>query len=232
VSNQVIKKNITLKQNQIQLEQLLKDKNILLAETHHRVKNNLAVISGIFDLQMFFENDQRINAIMTNAKNRIKSMSLVHESLYSQSIVSRIDFKMYVESLVKELKNSLQMENEVSFQLEIEDIHLDLSSAIPCGLIINEIVTNCFKHAFKDTANPKIKIQMNFNETFTLSIHDNGSGFDSENRAEQNTLGLTLIDALVNQLNGSYSFQKAQGTLINICFKNNDDKRIENIHIS
>jgi two-component sensor histidine kinase len=73
---------------------------------------------------------------------------------------------------------------------------------------------------------------MNFNETFTLSIHDNGSGFDSENRAEQNTLGLTLIDALVNQLNGSYSFQKAQGTLINICFKNNDDKRIENIHIS
>ncbi len=232
VSNQVLNKNIILKQNQIELEQLLKDKNILLTETHHRVKNNLAVISGMFDLQMLFENDKRINSIMTNAKNRIKSMSLVHESLYSQSIVSKIDFKTYVASLVKELKNSLQLETEVKFQLEIDDIHLELSTAIPCGLIINEIVTNCFKHAFKNTSDPKIIIQMNFNETYTLSIHDNGSGFDSENRAEQNSLGLTLIDALVNQLNGSFSYQKVQGTLINIYFKKNDDKRIENILIS
>ena len=169
---------------------------------------------------------------MTNAKNRIKSMSLVHESLYSQSIVSKIDFKTYVASLVKELKNSLQLETEVKFQLEIDDIHLELSTAIPCGLIINEIFTNCFKHAFKNTSDPKIIIQMNFNETYTLSIHDNGSGFDSEGKGEQNSIGMTLIDALVKQLNGSYSFEKIDGTLITIHFKKNDDTAIENILVS
>jgi len=212
-------KNLELHENQNELQQLLKDKNTLLSETHHRVKNNLAIIRGIFDLQMMYEKNPTIKEILTNSKNRIKSMSLVHESLYDQSKVSQIDFKDYTEFLVREIQNTLQTDKHIDVSVSIENIFFDLSKAIPCGLIINEVLTNSFKHAFKSTEDPQINIELKYTDQYYLSIKDNGTGFDYEGSNVQNSLGLTLIDALSRQLGGEFYFENKNGSNFYLIFK-------------
>lgn len=211
-SEKVNRKNLELKQNKLELENLLDEKQTLLSETHHRVKNNLAVISGLFDLQLMLEKDPKLYAILTNSKNRIKSMSLIHESLYNQTNVSHINIKEYIRSLIQEIQKSMQLNKEVEISFEIEPIYFDLSVAIPCGLIINEVITNCFKHAFKDTENPKITIKLVHNQHYKLCITDNGKGLHVATVPNQNSLGLTLIDALTKQLEGQYSYENVEGT--------------------
>lgn len=210
-SEKVNRKNLELEQNKLKLENLLDEKQTLLSETHHRVKNNLAVISGLFDLQLMLEKDPKLYSILTNSKNRIKSMSLIHESLYNQTNVSHINIKEYVRSLTNEIQKSMQLNKEVDINLEIEPIYFDLSVAIPCGLIINEVIINCFKHAFKETENPKITIKLEHNKNYKLCIIDNGKGFSTAETPNQNSLGLTLIDALSKQLEGEYSYENIGG---------------------
>jgi len=218
-SEQVRRKNAELNQNQKVLEQLLLDKNTLLSETHHRVKNNLAVICGMFDLHLMNEKDPNVKAIFRNSKNRIKSMSLIHESLYSQPTFSQIDIKSYILTLVSELKNSLQSDKEVKIRVIIDDIKLDLSKAIPCGLIVNEIVTNSFKHAFSTIENPEIRIEMReLEEDIYLKIEDNGIGFEDEMMNISKSLGMPLITAFSKQLEGTFSFNTNKGTLFNLIF--------------
>jgi two-component sensor histidine kinase len=211
-SEKINRKNLELKENKEELENLLLEKQTLLSETHHRVKNNLAVISGLFDLQLMLEEDPKLKSILTNSKNRIKSMSLIHESLYNQTSVSRINMKEYIESLTIEIQNSMQLNKKVDITFDVEPIYFDLSNAIPCGLIINEVISNCFKHAFSGMDDPKIIISLVKNEHFKLCINDNGSGFNETNSHNQNSLGLTLINALSKQLGGEYSFEKKDGT--------------------
>lgn len=217
-SQKITRKKTELEQNKKELEKLLKEKNTLLSETHHRVKNNLAVISGMFDLQMMHEKDPAIKSIYTISKNRIKSMSLIHESLYNQSSLSSIDFKKYIESLIKELQNSLQTNSYVTFQVDVDNVFLDLSKAIPCGLIINEVITNSFKHAFAEIEQPEISVKMTFTDCYILTIRDNGIGYDEKIFKNKDSLGMSLIEALTKQLNGTYSFEKEQGTVFNLTF--------------
>lgn len=212
-------KNLQLSENQEELQRLLKDKNTLLSETHHRVKNNLAIICGMFDLQMMYESNPSIKEILTNSKNRIKSMSLVHESLYDQSAVSQIDFRNYTEFLVKEIQNTLQSDKKIDVSVKIENIFFDLSKAIPCGLIINEVITNCFKHAFPGNKNPQINVELKFTDQYYLTIKDNGVGFDYVGSNIQNSLGLTLIDALSKQLDGEFYFENKEGSNFYLIFK-------------
>lgn len=222
-SQKITRKNTELEQNKKELEQLLKEKNTLLSETHHRVKNNLAVISGMFDLQMMHEKDPTIKSVYTISKNRIKSMSLIHESLYSQSSLSNIDFKKYIESLIKEIQNSLQTNPVVKVYIDVDNVFLDLSKAIPCGLIINEVITNSFKHAFKEINHPEIRVKMTFINRYILTISDNGLGYDSNFMNKKDSLGMSLIEALTNQLNGTYSFKNEEGTVFNLTFGEEED---------
>ena len=217
-SQKVIFKNQELEHNKNELETLLNEKNTLLSETHHRVKNNLAVISGLFDLQLMFEKDPKLKSIFTNSKNRIKSMSLIHESLYRQTNVSQIDFKIYTELLISEIKNSMEIDKNVQIKIDMESIYFNLSKAIPCGLIINEVVTNCFKHAFIETEMPHLIIQLTHNARYCLTIIDNGKGIPINSDANQNSLGMILIDAFAKQLDGEISFKNNNGTTFSLTF--------------
>lgn len=218
-SEQVQMQNKELNKNQVVLQRLLEDKSTLLSETHHRVKNNLAVISGMFDLQIMNEKNAEINSVFINAKNRIKSMSLIHESLYKQSTVSQIDFKKYILTLINELKSSLQTNKKVNFTVQIDPFSLDLSRAIPCGLIINEVITNSFKHAFASVDQPEIFIKMTYTDHFRLAIGDNGVGMSETTLSTKNSIGMSLIDALTKQLNGTLEIENKIGTHFIIQFE-------------
>ncbi|MEN9998953.1 MAG: hypothetical protein RI922_1943 [Bacteroidota bacterium] len=212
-------KNDELEKNQKELEKLLNEKNTLLSETHHRVKNNLAVISGLFDLQLMYDDDPHLKEVLSNAKNRIKSMSLIHESLYHESNVSKINLKNYIETLVKEVAKTHVSQTSANLIFSLEEIHLDLSQAIPCGLIINEVISNCFKHAFDTTSNPTISISILQREKIELTISDNGKGFKHDYSQILNSLGITLIEAFTKQLEGQFSYKSFRGTEFSLIFE-------------
>ena len=218
IAKEVQEKNAELEKNQKELEKLLNEKNTLLSETHHRVKNNLAVISGLFDLQLMYDKDPRLKELLTNSKNRIKSMSLIHESLYHQSNVSKIDLRTYIGDLVNEIAKTHYSKRPLRLQFELDEVYLDLSQSIPCGLIINEVVSNCFKHAFENSENPIISISLKLNQKIELVIKDNGSGIDLANSEDINSLGMTLIDAFTRQLEGDFSYRIENGTEFSLNF--------------
>lgn len=218
IAKEVQEKNTELEKNQKELEKLLNEKNTLLSETHHRVKNNLAVISGLFDLQLMYDKDPRLKELLSNSKNRIKSMSLIHESLYHQSNVSKIDLRTYIEDLVNEIAKTQSSSVPVQLQFDLDEVYLDLSQSIPCGLIINEVVSNCFKHAFENSDNPVIKVSLKLEHGIKLVIKDNGSGIDLANSEDINSLGMTLIDAFTRQLEGDFSYRIENGTEFSLNF--------------
>jgi two-component sensor histidine kinase len=198
-----------------ELEKLLREKNTLLSETHHRVKNNMAVISGLLDLQMMYNDQPELASLLNSSKSRIKSMSLVHESLYNQEDVGQIDFKIYISRIVEEIESSYKTNPNIQVKLDIETIHFNLQKAVPLGLIINELLTNSFKHAFKEQSAGVIHIELMKNGEYLLRISDNGSGLRNE---QTNSMGLTLIDALVDQLDGSCKFISQEGTIFEMRF--------------
>jgi two-component sensor histidine kinase len=210
-------RNVELENNKTILEKVLKEKNILLSETHHRVKNNLAVISGLFDLQLMFNDDPKLSSVMNNSKTRIKSMSLVHESLYEQQDLSKIEFREYIERVVHEIEKSHNVNPNVRVILEVENLHFDLEKAIPLGLIINEALTNAFKHAFDPNHSGQINLSFIKTDNYQLKISDNGKGFPTTTPPKY-SMGMTLIDALVKQLNGSYAIRNDQGTIFEVKF--------------
>ena len=210
-------RNSELEKNKTILEKVLKEKNILLSETHHRVKNNLAVISGLFDLQLMFNDDPKLSSVMNNSKTRIKSMSLVHESLYEQQDLSKIEFRQYIERVVHEIEKSHNVNPNVNVILDVENLHFDLEKAIPLGLIINEALTNAFKHAFDSDQEGQINLSFIKTDTYQLTIKDNGKGLSSASPTNF-SMGMTLIEALVKQLNGSYEIRVEQGTIFEVKF--------------
>lgn len=205
-SKDLNEKNKTLLIQKTKLNALLKDKNSLLAETHHRVKNNLAVISGLFCLQMDFTENEIVNEVLLKSKARIKSMSMIHEYLYSEEILSEIPLNDFIARFVNEFNNFFfSKEKKITYEYHISDISLDLSHAVPFTLILNEVLTNSFKHAFVDRNGGKIIIKCHQKDSFIfLEILDDGIGF--QNDKNYSGLGLTLIQALSNQLNGKGNY--------------------------
>jgi two-component sensor histidine kinase len=165
-----------------------------------------------------YDKDPRLKELLTNSKNRIKSMSLIHESLYHQSNVSKINLRTYIKDLVNEIAKTQSSKALVNFHFDLEEVHLDLSQSIPCGLIINEVIGNCYKHAFKNLASPAISITLKKNEKITLTLKDNGSGIDLANSEDINSLGMTLIDAFTRQLEGEFSYRTEDGTEFSLIF--------------
>ncbi len=216
--------DITEKKNiEEDIRKSLLEKEILLKEVHHRVKNNLQVIYSILNLQTQYMDDEKAIEILREIQNRISSMALIHEYLYQHNDISALNTGEYIRMLVNNLSQSATLQkSKTEIEFDLEDLMLDLDYSIPCGLIINEMVSNAFKHAFSSVENPKLQISFRKEkELITLKVGDNGKGFPGHiNYQDTNSLGMQLIMALTNQLEGDISMQPNEdaGTLFTIRF--------------
>lgn len=211
-----------LKHLELELKESLKEKDILLKEVHHRVKNNMQIISSILNLQGKYITDLNDYNLFVDCKSRIQSMALVHEHLYRSDNLARIVFPDYIKTLIHSLIGTYGVDSgRITITDKIEMIDLSIDVCIPCALLINEIVSNSLKHAFPD--NIKGNINIEFSDTnrgmYILVIRDNGVGFTEEiNPALQKTLGLQLVQALCSQLNATIekSADNGNGTMYTI----------------
>ncbi|AWK05779.1 hypothetical protein HYN56_16675 [Flavobacterium crocinum] len=222
------KNNIRLEQKEkeinlknIKLQRLVEEKEWLLKEIHHRVKNNLQTVISLLNSQSnYLKDDLAINTIK-NSQNRIYAMSLIHQKLYRENNLSTIDMPEYCNELVDYLKESFHSEF-IHFELNIDPIELDISQAIALGLIINEVVTNSIKYAFKDKENCEIKIALlNDRENYCiLIISDNGIGIaDISELEHSSSFGMTLIKGLSETLEGTLSIENKNGVTFKLTFE-------------
>ena len=200
----------------------LREKEILLQEVHHRVKNNLQVVSSLLDLQSQNLTDQKAIALFRESFNRIKSMALIHERLYQSTSLSRINFAEYIETLTNYLLQSYWFKaNLITVKVNVAHVFLTLDTAIPCGLIINELVSNSLKYAFtKETVGLiEVNLDLDHEQKFTLTVKDNGIGFPKDFDIQNtNTLGLQLVKVLTSQLEGEIELTYSHGTEVKIKF--------------
>ncbi len=200
----------------------LHEKDILLREIHHRVKNNMQTLSCLINLQSTQINDSAIAGMLQNCRERICSMSKVHEKLSLSENHAHIDFREYITDLVAELMHSRGTGGQVSIFSDVEEIYLDINEAVPCGLLITEILSNALKYAFPDGRKGEIRIEFRKSRRgiYTLIIRDNGIGLPgSVNLNNATTLGLELINELSKQIKGSVSVDSDGGTSYTIRFK-------------
>lgn len=209
----------TYYQQQASILQSLQEQKILLAEVNHRVKNNMAVIIGLLNMKRNISNNIETQKDLDDVKARVMSMSLVHDRMYSDGNASAVDMDGYVEDLVKEISHSFNLFNKVKFDVSVEKLTIEVSIAIPLGLILNEIITNAMKHAFKDTANPMIYIEIKRKEGDLLhvTVRDNGSGLQ-EMQKSTDRMGMVLIEALTEQLGGVHEFTEDNGLRFELSF--------------
>jgi len=210
------------KEAENKIKKSLEEKKVLLREIHHRVKNNMQIISSLLNLQATHTNDKNVVDILMESQNRVKSMAMIHEKLYQSPELARIDFKDYISKLSTFLRQSyIYINNSIRIETEVEDIHLNIDTAVPCGLIINELVTNSIKHGFPDDKPGLIRIKLSeSNGKYILSVKDNGVGFpETLDFRNTDTLGLQLINNLVLQLDGSIDVILDHGTEFQINFQ-------------
>lgn len=184
----------------------------LMQELHHRVKNNLAIISSLLYLQANRLEDEKAVQAVLDGQQRVEAMSLIHQQLYQTDNVTRVGMQEYIGDLVKGLMQSFHYQEKLDLTLEIEDISLDVELAVPLGLIINELVTNVFKHAFKEIKRPELSIRLWQTDHLFLEIKDNGPGVDPENwKKAGQTFGKRLVISLTKQANGILQVTSDQG---------------------
>jgi PAS domain S-box-containing protein len=210
-----------------QMKLSLSEKVTLVKEMHHRVKNNLQIISSLLQLQSSYIKDDKAREIFIESKNRIRSMAFIHEKLYLSNDLKHIDFSDYIHELVSSLLSSVQPGSKhIEPEINIDDIQIDVDKALNVGLIVNELVSNVFKHAFPERLSGDeeiyrlyIRIKDLCNGKVILTIKDNGTGFPSNvNFRNTSTLGLQLVTALVEQLKGTIELISTKETEYNITF--------------
>jgi PAS domain S-box-containing protein len=204
-----------------QIKVSLREKEVLLKEIHHRVKNNLQVISSLLYLQSKSIKDQQSFEILQDSQNRVRSMALVHERLYQSKDLASIDFAEYVRNLVTYLFRAYGVNpNVIKLKIHLGNVLLGVDTAIPCGLIINELVSNSLKHAFPDGREGEICIEFRSDDSqCTLMVGDNGVGFRQDlDFRDTGSLGLQLVDTLVDQLEGTIELNRSGGTAFKITF--------------
>lgn len=195
------------------ISKALTDKDILIKEIHHRVKNNLQLVSSLLTLQSRGIDDVKAKEAIQDGKSRVRSMALIHQDLYKKEALKDINVKDYIEKLTKDLFMTYKVnDQDVTLNLDIEDIDLDVDTIVPLGLIINELITNSLKYAFIEGKKGELTVSMKGNDKeFILEISDNGIGFDS-NSVRDDSFGTTMISALTRQLNGKLSTKSEDGT--------------------
>lgn len=204
-----------------QLKSSLKEKEVLLKEIHHRVKNNLQVISSLLKLQSGYVKDEETLALFQDGYNRVRSMALIHENLYRSPDLGRIDVADYISNLTRNLLSSYSRSDRLlDLQLDVEHHWLDVDTAIPCGLIINELVSNSFKYAFERRKKGQVDVKLTQGKgKFILIVKDNGVGLPADfDIIEADSLGLQLVLNLTAQLGGDISLERSQGTCFKITF--------------
>lgn len=196
------------------IKKSLKEKEVLLREIHHRVKNNMQIISTLLTLQSAQVNDQKLIQLYRESQDRIQAMALIHEKLYQSKDISQINLRDYVESMVSDLIYSYERESRIiEADLDVEDILMNIDTAVPCGLIINELVSNSLKYAFPgDNGTVKIYLRRLNDNKYCLKVSDDGIGlpenFDTEKIEKIDTLGLQIVNNLVNQIEGSLKISR------------------------
>jgi two-component system, sensor histidine kinase PdtaS len=210
-----------LSQTNTQLRASLSEKEMLLKEIHHRVKNNLQVISSLLSLQMGQQADAPTLEALRESQNRVRSMALIHEKIYQSKDLSRVDFGEYIHSLAQYLFGSYRANtDQVKLTIEVDPVALGVDAAVPCGLILNELISNALKHAFPNRRNGEICISMKrLDGEIFLQIQDDGVGFPQGMEIEDTpSLGLQLVTTLVSQLDGTLELSRQPGTRFIIRF--------------
>ncbi len=212
INSILLKKSVTISNNNLSLNNTLLakkllEKETLLKEIHHRVKNNLQTVSSLLSLQSRNTEEDVVKVLLQATKDRVISMAMIHEMLYMRNDLSKIEYKTYVEELSQYLIKSIKgIENKVKLTIDITDIKLGIDTAIPLGLLINETITNALKYGIVDDSEGEIHIAIKkeLNKEYVLTIGDNGVGFpETINHKNTKSLGLKLIYNLTRQLKGS-----------------------------
>lgn len=207
----------------LSLEQSLEEKNILLSEVNHRVKNNLQTMSSLIDLQRLSESSELVKSSLFESQRRIDAMGIIHEMLYASEFMHKVDIRMYVKHLIDSEKMIYEgLHDNISFKVGVESIQLDINQCINLGMIISEFISNSFKHAFLDTSHPEIVISLKqSNEEIELKVSDNGTGISHEklNQGESKSLGLKLISIFCKKLKGHHYLSGGEeGTVLTVLF--------------
>jgi PAS domain S-box-containing protein len=207
-----------------QLTNSLKEKEILIQEIHHRVKNNLQIISSLLNLQTRFTDDKDTYNQLMESQSRIMAMAMIHETLYQSHNIASLDFGEYIDKLCKQLFQTYYAETRVQLDITIKNTNLSINTAIPLGLILTELVINSLKYAFPEYGNGTITISINeAGSEYQLVIADDGIGFPADIDPENtDTLGLKLVHTLVNQIDGSVKMDSTSGTKYIISFEKDD----------
>lgn len=204
------------------LKRSLKEKEVLLQEIHHRVKNNMQIISSLLNLQAGYVQDEKDLEVFKESQNRVKSMAMIHEKLYQSEELSEIDVGDYIKTLVSDLSHSYNADpRKINTEFHIEKIKLNIETTIPLGLIINELITNSLKHAFPEDRKGTISITLcSVNNQLSLTVADDGVGLPEDiDFQDTQTLGLQLVNNLVGQLNGIIELDRSKGTEFRIIFE-------------
>lgn len=220
------------KQTQEQIRASLREKEVLLKEVHHRVKNNLGIVSSLLQMQARRTQNVQAGAILRDSRNRVASIALVHEKLYRSKDLANINFTQYIQDLTTYLFDSYNIGlNQVNLNIQVDELGLDIDMAIPCGLIINELVSNALKYAFPDQRKGEVLVRLyqsfdvndkEYPERLTLLICDNGVGLPLDFSLEHaKTLGITLVQGLVRQIQGVMKINTLHGTEFEVSFPRN-----------
>jgi PAS domain S-box-containing protein len=205
-----------------QLNNSLREKEILIKELHHRVKNNLQVISSLLSLQMRRVDDERYRSLFQESQNRIHAMALVHEKLYHSEIMTRIDFGKYINELTQHLFYSYNINRHlVRLDLDVKEVFLGIDVAVPCAMIVNELISNSLKHAFPDGRKGIISVTLSLAEggKHLLAVSDDGIGMPGDfDPGKTDSLGMQIVHSLARQIRGTIDISRGEGTRVSIVF--------------
>ena len=214
------KSNQVVTRKNDQLQHLLTEKEWLLKEIHHRVKNNLQIVMSLLNSQtVYIDNEPALTAIH-DSQHRVHAMSLIHQKLYGSENVSTIDMSIYIRELVTYLSESFDTGQRIRFAYDIEPLEMDVSQAVPLGLILNEAITNAIKYAFPDGRSGIISLSLTTTapQHYVLRVSDNGIGISANLNSKKGSLGMSLMEGLSEDLNGSFAIENDHGTIIKVAF--------------
>lgn len=220
---------------QAKLKSLIREKEVLLQEVHHRVKNNLAVISGFLQLQELISEDEHIKTVLLSNYMRVKSMALIHEELYKANDFTGIDFEHYLTEMLIVLKDKLNpVGKAIKLNISTESIYLNLNQAVPLALIVNELVNNAYTFAFEGKNEGNIWVRFKtYDDHIYLSIEDDGIGLPENFVFEESpTLGTTLVMSYSDQIDAEVDINSEKGTHYELKFKNKTSKKGSHYHIA
>ena len=210
------------RQAEAHLTASLREKEVLLKEVHHRVKNNMQIVSSLLELQSDVIDDATLLAQFRDSQDRIRSMALVHETLYQSQDLARLDLARYIHTLSAQLVRSYSVDPQrITVQIQVEPVILDIDQAIPCGLILNELLSNAFKYAFPQNRTGAVHVALHADtaQQAALVVRDNGIGFPDEiDFRHTESLGLQLVAMLTEQLQGTIALERADGTTFTLTF--------------